>query len=259
MLSVKDSLDSSRSTDGPTLELDEIQATVLRHRPAPYFGAHVLLGVDEAKAGRELLLRLIPPVDSAANWWSAADPWLSVGISYAGLEALGVPRPSLESFPEAFRVGMAARARQLGDDGVNDPKRWEKPFGTGEIHIGVSAFSDSEEKRRRALAVAREQYEGFSGVSVLAMQDFGAQPGDRNSLGYKDVMDRPAVEGSGVEPMPGYGRPIKAGEFILGYPGEAGNLLPMPQPDILGRNGTFVGFRKYQTRVGAFNRFLQAN
>ena len=33
----------------------------------------------------------------------------------------------------------------------------------------------------------------------------------------------------------------------------------MPQPDVLGRNGTYVGFRKYQSRVGAFNRFLNAN
>ena len=123
----------------------------------------------------------------------------------------------------------------------------------------MSAFSDSEEKRRRVLAIAREQYEGFSGVSVLAMQDFGAQPGDLNSLGYKDGIDQPAIEGSGVEPLPGQGRPIKAGEFILGYPGEAGVPLPMPQPDILGRNGTYVGFRKYQSRVGAFNRFLRAN
>ena len=123
----------------------------------------------------------------------------------------------------------------------------------------MSAFSDSEEKHRRALAIAREQYEGFSGVSVLAMQDFGAQPGDRNSLGYKDGIDQPAIEGSGVEPPPGQGRPIKAGEFILGYPGEAGVPLPMPQPDMLGRNGTYVGFRKYQSRVGAFNRFLRDN
>ena len=168
-------------------------------------------------------------------------PGSTVGISYAGLEALGLPQDSLQSFPEAFRVGMAARARQLGDDGVNDPKNWDKPFGTGQVHIGVSAFSDSEEKRRRALAIAREQYEGFSGVSVLAMQDFGAQPGDLNSLGYKDGIDQPAIEGSGVEPLPGQGRPIKAGEFILGYPGEAGVPLPMPQPDMLGRNGTYVG------------------
>ena len=33
----------------------------------------------------------------------------------------------------------------------------------------------------------------------------------------------------------------------------------MPQPDMLGRNGTYVGLRKYQKRVGAFNRFLRAN
>jgi len=36
-------------------------------------------------------------------------------------------------------------------------------------------------------------------------------------------------------------------------------VLPMPLPEVLGRNGTYVGFRKYQSRVGAFNRFLQAH
>ena len=259
MLSPKEPLGESPSTHAPTLDLHEIQATVLRPRPAPYFGTHVLLRIDDAQAGRKFLRRLTPHIASATNWWNAANTWLEIGISYAGLEALGVPQDSLQSFPEAFRVGMAARARQLGDDGVNDPKNWDKPYGVGQIHIGVSAFSDSEEKHQRALAIAREQYEGFSGVSVMATQDFGAQPGDRNSLGYKDGIDQPPIEGSGVEPLPGQGRPIKAGEFILGYPGEAGVPLPMPQPDILGRNGTYVGFRKYQSRVGAFNRFLQAN
>src|SRR5262245_55400427 len=259
MLSVKESVAGRLSTEVPTLDLNEIQAPVLRPRPAPYFGDPVILSVDYPRAGRELLRRLTPHVDSAASWWSAANPWLSVAVSYAGLEALGVPPTSLASFPEAFRVGMAARARQLGDEGVNDPKGWERPYGTGNVHIGLSAFSDSEERRRSILAIAREQYERFSGIRVLVTQDFGAQPGDLNPLGYKDGIDQPPIEGSGVEPLPGQGRPIKAGEFILGYAGESGVPLPMPQPDILGRNGTYVGFRKYQTRVGAFNRFLHAN
>jgi len=245
--------------DAPMLDLREIQATVLRLRPAPYFGTHVLLRVDDVRAGRELLRRLAPHVDSAGDWWDARNAWLSVGISYAGLQALGVRPDSLESFPETFRVGMAARARELRDAGANVPKTWDKPFGTGHAHIALSAFSDSEEKWHRVLAMAREQYQGFSGVSLLSSQDFGAQPGDLNPLGYKDGIDQPAIEGSGVEPIPGQGRPIKAGEFILGYPGEAGVPLPMPQPDILGRNGTFVGLRKYQSRVGAFNRFLRAH
>jgi Dyp-type peroxidase family len=241
------------------LELDEIQATVLRLRPAPYFGSHVALRVDHAQAGRELLRRLTPHVDSAANWWKPANAWLSVAISYAGLQALGVPQNSLESFPEAFRVGMAARSRELRDEGVNDPKNWEPLFGKGQIHIGLNAFSDSKEKWQRIVEMARAQYQGLSGVSVLDVQDFGAQPGDLNSLGYKDGIDQPPIEGSGVDPLPGQGLPIKAGEFILGYPGEAGVPVPMPQPDVLGRNGTYVGFRKYQSRVGAFNRFLRDN
>lgn len=263
MSSVNESVNESAAASGAAresmLDLREIQATVLRPRPAPYFGTHVLLRVDDAQAGRAFLRRLTPHVDSAAGWWSAKTPWLEVGISYAGLKALGLSDDSLQSFPEAFRQGMAARARQLGDTGLNNPKNWDQPYGKGEVHIGVSAFSDSEEKRRRVLAIAREQYEAFSGVSVLAMQDFGAQPGDLNSLGYKDGIDQPAIEGSGVDPLPGQGRPIKAGEFILGYPGESGVPLPMPRPDLLGRNGTYVGFRKYQSRVGAFNRFLRAN
>jgi Dyp-type peroxidase family len=242
---------------GPvTVELDDIQATVLRYRPEPYYGTHVMLHVEDAQAGREFLQRLTPHVDSAAEWWQAGEAWISVAISYTGLVALGVPEDSLQSFPEAFRVGMAARADQLRDYGPNDPKHWETPFGTGAIHFAVSVFSDSEETWHRTMEMAQQQYQEFSGITVLMAQDFGGQPGDRNSLGYKDSIGQPAIEGSGVEPLPGQGRPIKPGEFILGYPGEAGVPLPMPRPDVLGRNGTFAGLRKYQSRVGTFNRFL---
>ena len=229
-------------------------------RPAPYFGSHVALRIDDARAGRELLRRLTPHVDSAANWWMRASAWLSIAISYAGLEALGVPQNSLESFPEAFRVGMAARAQELRDD----RRQRSEELGTAvrqrpDPHR-TDAYSAIPRKNGGASSLPlASSIEGLHGISVLAVQDFGAQPGDLNSLGYKDGIDQPAIEGSGVDPLPGQGRPIKAGEFILGYPGEAGVPLPMPQPDILGRNGTFVGFRKYQSRVGAFNRFLRAN
>jgi Dyp-type peroxidase family len=239
------------------VELDDIQATVLRYRPEPYYGTHVMLHVEDPQAGREFVRRLTPYVDSAADWWQAGEAWTSIATSYNGLMALGLTEDSLRSFPEAFRAGMAARADELRDYGPNDPQNWEKPFGTGEIHIAVSIFSDAEDKWRRAMETARQQYVGCSGVSVLMTQDFGAQPGDRNPLGYKDSIGQPAIEGSGVAPLPGQGRPIKAGEFILGYPAEAGVPLPMPRPDVLGRNGTFVGLRKYQSRVGTFNRFLR--
>jgi Dyp-type peroxidase family len=242
-----------------TVELDEIQATVLRYRPEPYSGTHVMLHVDDVRAGREFLRNLSPHVDSAADWWQVDQPWIAVGITYSGLVALGVPEDSLQSFPEGFRVGMAARADELLDYGVNDPKHWEPEFGSGVIHIGVSVFSESAERWRRTMDTARRHYEGRRGLTVVSAEDFGAQPGDLNPLGYRDSIGQPAIEGSGVGPLPGQGPAIKAGEFILGYPGEAGVPLPAPQPDVLARNGTYVGLRKYQSRVGAFNRFLQAN
>src|SRR5271165_6801961 len=99
MSSVNESGGGSAAARAPLLDLQEIQATVLRQRPAPYFGTHALFRIDDAKAGRTFLRRLAPHVDSAANWWSAADPWLAVGISHTGLAALGLPEDSLQSFP----------------------------------------------------------------------------------------------------------------------------------------------------------------
>lgn len=213
-----------------TVELEDIQATVLRYRPEPYYGTHVMVHLEDAQAGREFLRRLIPHVDSAADWWQAGESWISVAISYAGLAALGVPEDSLASFPETLRAGMAARAGQLLDYGENDPEHWDAPFGSGLIHIGVSVFSDSESAWRRIMEMARQQYQGFPGLTVLMAQDFGAQPGDLNPLGYKDSIGQPAIEGSGVDPLPGQGPPVKAGEFILGYPGEAGVPLRCHSP-----------------------------
>jgi deferrochelatase/peroxidase EfeB len=186
-------------------------------------------------------------------------PWIAIAITYQGLVALGVSEDSLQSFPEALRVGMAAGASRLRDYGDNDPKRWNPPFGSGLIHIGVSVFSNSEETWRRTMASARQHYEGYRALAVLATQDFGAQPGDLNPLGYKDSTGQPAIEGCSIKPLPGQGRPIKAGEFVLGYPGQAGVPLPAPRPDELGRKSTFVGLRKYQSQVGRFNRFLNAH
>lgn len=245
------------SESSAALDLHEIQATVLRYRPEPYYGTHVLLHIDNASSGREFLRRLGPHVASAADWWNAQEAWIAVAISYTGLVALGVPEESLQSFPQAFRVGMAARADVLRDYGVNDPKHWDQPFGSGQIHIALSVFSDTEEKWHRTMALARQHYHELAGITVLHIQDFGAQPGDLNPLGYKDSIGQPAIEGSGVDPLPGQGRPIKAGEFVLGYPGEAGVPVGMLQPEVLGRNSTFLGLRKYQSRVGAFNRFLR--
>src|ERR1700724_1177472 len=104
------------------LEVSDIQATVLRPRPSPYRGQYVVLRIDDAAQGREMLRRILPHVAPAADWWAPALPgWLGIAFTYEGLKALGVPETSLESFPSEFREGMAARAVLLNDVGTNDP------------------------------------------------------------------------------------------------------------------------------------------
>jgi len=127
------------------LDFDEIQAMVLTQRPAPYFGTHVLLRVDDAQAGRAFICRLTPHIASSANWRNAANTWLAIGMSYTGLEALGLAKESVQSFPEALRVGTAPGARQLGDEGINAPKNWEK-------HDLVCALPETEDWPRSFFA-----------------------------------------------------------------------------------------------------------
>jgi deferrochelatase/peroxidase EfeB len=136
----------------PTLELDDIQAAVLRARPEPYFGTHAILEITDAAAGRELQGRLAPRITSAARWDEPVPAWTVLAISYRGLETLGLPEQSLASFPANFRAGMAARAERLRDTGPNAPQNWEFPFGSGRAHVAVSVYADCEEAWPEAVA-----------------------------------------------------------------------------------------------------------
>jgi deferrochelatase/peroxidase EfeB len=49
-----------------------------------------------------------------------------------------------------------------------------------------------------------------------------------------------------------------AGEFVLGYPDEIGDVPSIPKPDVLGRNGSYVVFRKLHQWVAAFRQYLKA-
>jgi Dyp-type peroxidase family len=248
------------ATEGPALQLDQIQGIVLRSRPSPYVGMYILLRVDDPGAGRQLMGRLAELVDSAAGWRQPALPaLLNVGLTYGGLNALGVPADSLNSFPEAFRQGMAARADLVFDTGESAPARWEEPFGTGQVHVVLSLIAADQESLAVVLERARQARAKLPGLQPVYRQDVYQLSTGRTSFGYKDGIGNPTIEGSGAETPPGDGPALKAGEFVLGYPDQTGELPQMPTPDALGRNGTFVAWRKLHTRVAAFRRYLHDN
>jgi Dyp-type peroxidase family len=241
------------------LELDDIQNGALRPRPSPYVGAYILLRIGDRQAGRELLRRLLPTLASATDPVDRGkEAWVSAGLTFQGLKALGVPQDSLDSFPTAFQQGMAARAERLGDTGENGPEHWEPPLGTPDVHVGLAALSPDVEKLEAVVERARAAYRELSGTEVIWRQDAYALAGERTSFGFKDGISHPAIEGSGIPGTNPHEAPLKAGEFILGYPDETGNLPPLPQPEVLGRNGTYVVLRKLHTRVAAFRQYVRA-
>ena len=239
------------------LELDDIQSGVLRPRPTPYAGRYILIRIDDRAAGHEMLKRLTPTIASAASPTSpAGDAWVSVALSYRGLKALGVPQESLESFSPEFQQGMAARAAELGDVGESAPENWEWPWGTSEVHLALAVVAPDLPRLEQVLSPARKAYQEMSGVTVIYQQDCYQLPTGREPFGFRDAISQPAIEGSGLTGSNQEEAPLKAGEFVLGYLDEAGRLPSMPQPEVLGRNGSYVAFRKLYQDVAAFRRYL---
>jgi len=242
------------------LELDDIQSGLLRPRPTPYAATYVLLRIDDRHAGRELMRRLGSVVASAAHPISpAGDTWVSVALSFQGLKVLGVPRVSLDSFAPEFQQGMAARARVLGDTGESNPELWEEPLGSADVHVLVTALAPDNEHLERSLEGARQAYQKLPGITAIWRQDCHALPTEKEAFGFRDGIGHPAIEGSGIPGTNPNERPLKPGEFVLGYPDEMSKTPSIPQPELLGRNGTYVVFRKLHQRVAAFRQYLKAN
>ena len=240
-----------------TLELGDIQNGALHPRPSPYVARYIFLRIDEPQAGRELLRRLLPKLASATDpAHRDKQAWVSAGVTFQGLKALGVPHDSLDSFPPAFQEGMAARAERLGDIDEDAPEHWEQPLGSSDVHVALAAISPDPERLEAVAERARAAYRELPGIEVVWRQDAYALPGERTSFGFKDGISHPAIEGSGIPGTNPHEEPLKAGEFILGYPNESGELPPLPQPEVLGRNGTYVVIRKLHTRVTAYRQYI---
>jgi Dyp-type peroxidase family len=258
MLSITESVGETLSTRSPALETSDIQATVLRPRPKPYCGEYVILRIGNAEQGREMLRRILPHIAPADEWWVPSLPgWLGIAFTFEGLRALGVPQASLDSFPVEFQQGMAARAAILNDFGANAPGHWEYPFGTPDAHVALAIYAKSNQDLQTVLDLAGKSHHDLPQISVVYRMEFGELPEGRNPFGFKDGLHNPHVEGSEAAGG-GAEASVKAGEFVMGYPDENGQIADVPIPLELRRNGTFVAIRKFHMDVAAFRRYLRA-
>jgi Dyp-type peroxidase family len=232
-------------------------------------------------------VRIECPPEQARVWFSGlldhvttAEPWpegekplttLNVSVTAPGLRALGVSEKVVGSFSHEFREGMASRSELLGDIGPSDPKSWERGLGTGDAHVLLTINAKQTADHRRALGKMKDAMDAAGGLRIIYQEDTELLPGSREHFGYADGFAQPAIEGTSDDKARGGGvplkndgwRPLAPGEFILGYPDEDTRVDPKKRlpnaPDApLGRNGTYMVWRKLYQDVALWRRIMRS-
>jgi Dyp-type peroxidase family len=242
----------------------EIQGFVLRTYAMPALRVFVLTVHDPTAAGMAIAALIdgnpaTSQIAMATPWHTPPDHCVNIGFTFAGLQALRLPVESLDSFPEDFRQGAAARAVHLGDVGRSAPEHWVGGLGSDAAHALVFLFAQTTAILERVSAQLRLQFASGGAFTELSAQDGGALPDNLAHFGYRDGFAQPTVEGglppALADPLPR----APAGEFVYGHPSQYENFTyPVPTPADLGSNGSFVAYRVLAQDCAGFEEFLSS-
>jgi deferrochelatase/peroxidase EfeB len=245
----------------PDLPRSDIQGFILRTYAMPALRVFALK-VGQPRMARCFLGTLVdgsdmPQLATAADWPPIPPFCLNVGLTFSGLVALELPAPSLASFPEEFVQGAPTRAERVGDVGDSSPEHWIGGFASADVHMLLFLFAQSEDALEPATTRIRALYHAGDALSELSVHDARSLPENKAHFGYRDGFAQPVIEGGLPPLMPDALPKAPAGEFLFGYPSQYDDFsYPVPQPEPLGRNGSFVAFRILAQDCHGFERFL---
>lgn len=248
----------------PGLDLADVQGNILRGYHRMEHVRHLVARVTDPVAARAVLGACTDgsapaQVTSATRWQGdrTPDDCLNVGITFAGLSALGVPAPSLAGFPAEFREGMVARSDRLGDTGPSAPRRWDTALGDPRrVHLVLTIHA----RRPAGLDLRSRDLLAAGGLAEVDRFDGTAFPGGVVHFGYRDGIAQPRFRGvHDPEEFPDRQPLVPLGAVLLGHPTPFPGLRwRVPQPAALGHNGAFNAFRVLAQDVPGFERFVEA-
>jgi Dyp-type peroxidase family len=232
--------------------------------------SYLFISIADPASGRGWLSDQLPKVTTAVRWTGRRPrSTFNVAVTSSGLSALGVSVAAIESFSAEFQQGMQASAGDLGDVGESAPGNWERGLGTGAAHVLVTINALDDGVLQEALDELRSGLAKHEQLEVVHNVDARMFTGTREHFGFADGFSQPAIEGVSEDATVGEGvpdsggwRPLALGEFILGHEDEESRVdrqrrLPSAPNDPLGRNGTYMVWRKVHQDVALFRRTVR--
>ena len=135
------------------------------------YGRNIFVKFTDGAKARAWLRDLFKRVNARSQEHERHGFTVNIGFTHEGLKALGLSERSLDSFPEAFRVGMRGRAPLVGDVGPHAPEHWEGGLGGPDIHAMAWIRTDSDEGREEAMRIIRAEMNATGGVELRFVQD----------------------------------------------------------------------------------------
>ncbi|MCW3069370.1 MAG: Dyp-type peroxidase family [Solirubrobacterales bacterium] len=267
-------------TAAPGMDLADIQGNLLRGYGFAH-ARHFALGVTDAKRAKAFLAGLVsgdetqsPQISTEQHWRPNVRPHyrLNLGLTFAGLKALGVREGALKDFPAAFQEGPAARALKVDLDfpegvGLGDqkeersgPKNWilGNP-AQPDVHMLLSLYTNEHQKGplERFSKLLRKLFGDAKLTEMLAF-DADALPERRVHFGYRDGIAQPRIQGAPGRARPDMQPECEPGDFLLGcgYKNVYGGNYLGSLPPALADNGTYAAFRILEQDVAAFEDLL---
>jgi Dyp-type peroxidase family len=252
------------------VDLNEIQGLIAHGYGRLKVACFLPMTVRDPAAARTVLAGWADRVTTAVD--DATAEAMNLAFTAEGLTAVTGWKQPPAGFSYPFLDGMTSeyRSRFLGDLDGEDPRHWDwgGPLAAP-VHALVLLYAPTLERlREQTNALAAEAAAG--GLDVSARLESG-ELSDREPFGFADSISQPSIAG-----MPGRANEpgeIRAGEFVLGYENEYGQLTERPMVDSaddpdgllprsadgradLGRNGTYLVLRQLEQDVDDFWRFV---
>ncbi len=255
-------------------DTNDIQSWIYSGYPHLPKSTYAFLRIDDQIRARQFLKGIPWQISSATksrNRQAQSHQVLNVAFTAMGLLALGIDDETVEKFPIEFQEGMNAphRGAFLGDISPGGkPDHTVRDYAASAVHLLFACHFISASVRDSWISKFQRD-SSAGGLSLVGLELGELADSGKEHFGFKDGISNPEIHGF-------KGAGSATGEFILGYPNEQGcmpvspllspesdphDLLPPAMCDNrnmrdLGRNGTYLVFRKLAQDVSAFWNFI---